>query len=135
MRARRLMRHSPMSDPKPMRKARGSPFPDDLTERGVRAFLDRIGGHYPIREVFLFGSRARGTHQADSDADLAIVLDGDSADRSRVSGEMAEIAFDILMETGLLVQALPLWESEWRDTERFPNPLLIESIRRDGARL
>ncbi len=110
-------------------------FPDDVTERGVRAFLRRIGGQYPVREVFLFGSRARGTHQVDSDADLAIVLEGDSADRSRVSGEMAEIAFDILMETGLLVQAVPLWESEWQEPERFPNPHLIASIRRDGVRL
>ncbi|MGA4553177.1 nucleotidyltransferase domain-containing protein [Methylorubrum aminovorans] len=124
-----------MSDLKPRKEAHRSPFPDGVTERGVRAFLERIGGHYPVREVFLFGSRARGTHQADSDADLAIVLEGDPIERSRVSGEMAEIAFDILMETGLLVQALPLWESEWRDNERFPNPSLIASIRRDGVRL
>ncbi|MEH3119082.1 MAG: nucleotidyltransferase domain-containing protein [Methylorubrum populi] len=124
-----------MSDLKPNTEARRSPFPDDVTERGVRAFLKRIGENYPVRAVFLFGSRARGTHQADSDADLAVVLDGDNAERSHVSGEMAEIAFDILMETGLLVQAVPLWESEWRDPERFPNPTLIASIRRDGVRL
>lgn len=124
-----------MSDLEPNRYARRSPFPDDLTERGVRAFIERIDGHYPVREVILFGSRARGTHQADSDADLAILLDGDRTERSRISGEMAEIAFDILMETGLLVQALPLWENEWREAERFPNPALIASIRRDGVRL
>ncbi|GJE72415.1 nucleotidyltransferase domain-containing protein [Methylorubrum podarium] len=124
-----------MSDFEPSMEAHRSSFPDDVTERGVRAFLNRIDGHYPVREAFLFGSRARGTHQADSDADLAIVLEGDSAERSRVSGEMAEIAFDILMETGLLVQAVPLWESEWREPERFPNPTLIASIRRDGVRL
>jgi predicted nucleotidyltransferase len=88
-----------------------------------------VPGRCPIR------SRARGTHQADSDADLAVVLDGDHAERSRISGEMAEIAFDILMETGLLVQAVPLWESEWRYPERFPNPTLIASIRHDGVRL
>jgi len=48
---------------------------------------------------------------------------------------MAEIAFDTLRETGLLVRAVPLWESEWRHPERFPNPILIASIRRDGVRL
>ncbi|MCP1557425.1 UNVERIFIED_ORG: putative nucleotidyltransferase [Methylobacterium sp. SuP10 SLI 274] len=87
-----------MSDPEPSTDACRSPFPDDATECGVRAFLRWIGGHYPIREVFLFGNRARGTHQADSDADHAVVLDGDYAERSRIPGEMAEIAFDILME-------------------------------------
>ena len=48
---------------------------------------------------------------------------------------MAEIAFDVLLETGLLVQAVPMWEEEWRQPERFPNPDLIASIRRDGIRL
>ncbi|APX84713.1 nucleotidyltransferase [Methylorubrum extorquens] len=124
-----------MCDPEPSTDACRSPFADDATERGACAFLRRIGGHYPTREVFLFGSRARGTHQADSDADQAVVLDGDHAERSRISGEMAEIAFDILRETGLLVQAVPLWESEWRHPERFPDPTLIASIRRDGVRL
>ena len=101
----------------------------------MRAFLRRIGARYPIREIILFGSRARGTHWDDSDIDLAVVLDGDGAERSRVSGEMAEIAFDVLMETGLLVQALPLWEREWREPEHFSNPLLIANIRRDGVPL
>ncbi|CAO4183374.1 nucleotidyltransferase domain-containing protein [Methylorubrum extorquens] len=116
-----------MSDPEPSTDACRSPFADDTTERGACAFLRRIGGHYPTREVSLFGSRTRGTHQASSDADLA--------ERSRISGEMAEIAFNILRETGLLVQAVPLWESEWRHPERFPNPTLIANIRRDGVRL
>ena len=75
-----------MTDPKQGATAIQPQFPDAATERGVRAFLRRIGGRYPIREVFLFGSRARGTHDAESDADLAIVLDGDSAERRQVSG-------------------------------------------------
>ncbi|MFF8799974.1 MULTISPECIES: nucleotidyltransferase domain-containing protein [unclassified Methylobacterium] len=127
--------HQPMSDPMQDTEAGRSPFPDDVTECSVRAFLRRIGARYPIREIILFGSRARGTHGDDSDIDLAVVLDGDGAERSRVSGEMAEIAFDVLMETGLLVQALPLWEREWREPEHFSNPTLIANIRRDGVPL
>lgn len=117
---------------RPSRDDRGGFFVSHFhAQRGPAraAGTESIPGRCPIR------SRARGTHQASSDADLAVVLDGDHAERSRISGEMAEIAFDILMETGLLVQAVPLWESEWRHPERFPNPTLIASIRRDGVRL
>jgi hypothetical protein len=49
--------------------------------------------------------------------------------------DMAGIAFDVLLETGILVEALPLWEDEWEHPERFNNPFLIENIRREGVRL
>ena len=48
---------------------------------------------------------------------------------------MADIAFDVMLETGVLVEAIPLWEDEWEHPERFSNPALIENIRREGVRL
>ena len=113
----------------------GRSLPDAATIRAARAFRRRIEGRYPVRELLLFGSRARGTHHAESDADLAVVLSGDGGARARIAGEMAEVAFDVLMETGILVQALPLWEGDLRQPERFSNPALLASIRREGLRL
>ncbi|MBB2961310.1 nucleotidyltransferase domain-containing protein [Methylobacterium sp. R2-1] len=75
-------------------------------------FLKRLDGRYPVRGGILFGSRARASHNADSDADLAVVLAGTSGDRRSASRDMAGIAFDVLMETGVLVDPLPLWEDE-----------------------
>ena len=108
---------------------------DAATERATRAFLRHIAGRYAVRDAVLFGSRARGDHARDSDADLAVVLQGEAGERGRIAGEMAEIAFDVLLETGILVQALPLWEGELQHPERFSNPALIADIRRDGLRL
>jgi hypothetical protein len=48
---------------------------------------------------------------------------------------MAGIAFDVMMETGVLVEALPLWADELKRPEAFSNPGLIENIRREGLRL
>ena len=48
---------------------------------------------------------------------------------------MADIAFDIMLETGILVEALPLWEDEWEHPEHFSNPALIDRIRHEGMRL
>ena len=47
---------------------------DADTERAARAFLKQLEGKYHIREAILFGSRARGDHKADSDADIAVIL-------------------------------------------------------------
>ena len=43
--------------------------------------------------------------------------------------------FDVMLETGVLVDALPFWEDEWAHPERFGNPALIQNILRDGVRL
>jgi hypothetical protein len=48
---------------------------------------------------------------------------------------MAGIAFDVLLDTGVLIQALPLWRDELEPPEQFSNPALIENIQREGVRL
>ena len=48
---------------------------------------------------------------------------------------MAGVAFDVMLETGVLVSPLPIWEAEWADPGRFPNPELLESIRIEGIAL
>jgi uncharacterized protein len=40
-----------------------------------------------------------------------------------------------MLETGVLVDAIPFWEDEWTHPERFANPALIANIRRDGVPL
>ena len=108
---------------------------DAETERAVRVFLKRFKGRYPVREAILYGSRARGDHRPDSDADLAVILRGERGDRYKVSGDMAELEFHVLMETGIMVQGFPLWEDEIARPETFSNPALIENILREGIHL
>jgi hypothetical protein len=111
------------------------PALDAETERAARVFMQRIEGKYPAIEGLVYGSRARGDHKPDSDTDLAVILKGERGDRYQVSGDMAGIAFDVMMETGVLVSALPLWEDEFRQPEGFNNPALIANIKREGLRL
>ena len=103
--------------------------------RAVHAFLRRLEGRYPIAEGILFGSRARRTHHAGSDADLAVVLNGAHGNRTAVALDMAGIAFEVLLDTGVLVEALPLWADELGSPESFGNPALIHNIQREGLRL
>ena len=73
----------------------------------------------------LFGSRARADQRADSDADVALLLRGDRGSRVEVALDLADLAFDVMLETGLLIEAIPFWEDEWAHPERFANPALI----------
>lgn len=108
---------------------------DAETDRAVRLFTRQMADRYEVREIILFGSRARRGHRPDSDADLAVLLRGAHGFRSDVALSLADIAFDVMLETGILIEAIPFWEDEWAHPERFANPALIENILREGVRL
>ncbi len=75
--------------------AAARPALDAETEHAARVFMQRLEGKYPVIEGLVYGSRARGDHKPDSDADLAVILKGERGDRYEVSGDMAGIAFDV----------------------------------------
>jgi len=105
------------------------------TDGAARLFLRLTGARYDLTRAVLYGSRARGEGDPGSDLDIAVVLRGAPSSRADAAIDMAGIAFDVMLETGVLVDPLPLWEDEWQHPEHFSNPSLIENIRRDGVAL
>ena len=83
-----------------------------------------------------FSAAARVAHTGrDSDVDVAVVLRGSRGDFLATKIAMADIAFDAMLETGLLVEPLPIWSDEWARPETHSNPRLLENIAREGVRL
>jgi len=101
----------------------------------VREFARRLVGRYPVQRVILFGSRARGTQRSDSDADVAVLLHGVRCRFLDTKLEMVDIAYDVLLETGIHIQPLPIWEHEWQHPESHSNPRLLQNIEREGIPL
>jgi antitoxin ChpS len=101
----------------------------------TRAFAERIAQSYPTQKAILFGSRARGTEHDESDADVAIILKGAIGPFIKTKMAMTDIAYDILLDTGIRIQPLPVWEAEWADPENYSNPHLLRNIARDGITL
>ena len=108
---------------------------DSETAQAARAFIDALGDRFDVAEARLFGSRARGTHAPESDVDVAVLLKGARGDFVATKLAMADIAFDAMLETGLLVEPLPIWLDEWNRPGDHSNPRLLENIARDGERL
>ena len=48
---------------------------------------------------------------------------------------MADIAYDVLLETGIRVQPPPIWEEEWTHPDAYSDPRLLRNIDREGVRL
>jgi predicted nucleotidyltransferase len=123
-----------------MRRTSSDPIVSEPTQnpevaRAISLFLDALRKDYAVDEVRLYGSRARGDFQPDSDVDLAVVLHGERGDIWKTAMAMSDITFDVLIETGISVSALPLWGDDLDHPERAPNPVLIQNIQREGLRL
>lgn len=108
---------------------------DEITESAVRRFISLIADRYDIAEIIVYGSRARGTHRPDSDADVAVLLRSERQRFLEVKLDMADAAFDVLLETGILISPLPVWVDEWDHPEIYSNPVLLHNINREGVRL
>jgi predicted nucleotidyltransferase len=93
-----------------------------------RAALDRLYGSR-VERVVLFGSRARGDAEPDSDYDVAVFLK-DLGDRWHEIHRLAAIETEILYDTGAFVHALPYRAGAY--SERTP---LMHEIRREGIDL
>jgi predicted nucleotidyltransferase len=93
-----------------------------------RAALDKLYGSR-IERVVLYGSRARGDAQPDSDYDVAVFLK-DLADRWAEADRIAIAATEILSETGAVIHAMPYRAGSYQ--ERTP---LMHELRREGVDL
>src|SRR5580658_5965847 len=104
-----------------------SPASDPILKRFRAAVQERYGDR--IERVMLFGSRARGDAQPDSDYDIALFLRNPASFWVEM-GPLSEIETDILYDTGAVISAKPFPAGSYRRRTPF-----MREIRRDGVDL
>ena len=108
---------------------------DPITAAALQAFVQKVSVRSDFARAILFGSRARRSHQPDSDADVAVLLSGTPGNFVSTKLAMDDIAYMVLLETGVRIQPLPVWQSEWAHPESYSNPHLLKNIAREGINL
>jgi predicted nucleotidyltransferase len=106
-------------------------FLDPDTETAVRHFLARIPADIRLDRAILFGSRARGEHRPDSDADVALILH-ERGDDGKTLMMLAELAYYSYLDTGIMVQPVPIAVEDWLNPEAFPRPGFLRNVEREG---
>jgi predicted nucleotidyltransferase len=92
-----------------------------------KQYGDRLYG------VYLFGSRARGDHRADSDADVAVVLEDGDWIEWKERWKLNRIAYEHCLENGIVIQPWPFSISRWQSQNLQSSTGLIVSARRDAV--
>lgn len=109
------------------------PMMDEPTWQAMQRFYEIIKDDFPVKAVILYGSRARGDHSPESDADVAVLLDGEHLPFVDTKLKMSDAAYDVLLVTGINISALPVWLDEWEHPDTYMNPALLANIARDGV--
>ncbi len=110
-------------------------FLDSNTHYATQAFKEKLSTHFLTNQTILFGSRAINTQHDQSDADVAVLLPGNSGKFFDTKFFMDDLAYEVLLETGIRIQPLPIWQSEWDHPEIYSNPQLILNIKKEGVPL
>ena len=88
-----------------------------------------------MRGALLFGSQARGSAHAGSDTDVAVMLGGEPGDFGATKLALDDVAYDVLLDSGIRIHPLPIWEREWAHPDQYSNPRLLANIAREGMAL
>ena len=95
----------------------------------VQAFTvelrDKLGSH--IRQIRLYGSRARGEAHEWSDYDFLVVVDSRTPQLRRI---VLDVEAGLMDRYGALVATVLRSEEEWRQSQAFP---LARNIMREGV--
>lgn len=95
----------------------------------LRALREQFDGR--VQAVVLFGSRARGEAQAESDMDVVVVMNG--ADLAASKG-VRYLGVEVWPKHGIYVSTRVWSQAHWRRLEKLQT-LLYQNIRRDGIDL
>jgi predicted nucleotidyltransferase len=88
----------------------------------VGEYLARIRDLFPgrILSVTLFGSKARGDSDPESDVDLLLVVDAESR---QFRSQLWRIASDVSLEYGMVISVRIFAQDRWAETCRLRLPL------------
>jgi uncharacterized protein len=106
-------------------------FLDPDTESAVRDFLARIPADIQLERAILFGSRARGEHGPDSDADLALILHERGNDGQTLM-VLAGLAWSVFLDIGIMIQPVPIAIEDWLHPDDFLRPGFLRTVEREG---
>lgn len=109
------------------------PFSADAHSDAAEAFVDRARSRHgdEIVELYVFGSTVRGEASGrSSDVDVLIVVP-DSPDRDALADSLRDIAYDVMLNYGPLVELHMLDESTFERYQQEGNPF-VRNVLREG---
>ncbi len=105
----------------------------DLTEKEIEALARlqaTLSEQLPLSDVIVFGSKARGDFDSESDLDVLVVL---SCEKShQIRGDISDVVFEINLDLGTNISILVVGSEEWHHGRLSQTPLK-KYVAREGV--
>lgn len=101
-----------------------------ITDSVLEATVLRLIEAYQPERIYLFGSRARGDDDADSDLDLVVIVPDDAVPGRR----RARRAYEVLWDLGVAADVL-VWSHSAFESRRHLRASLPGTVLREGKLL
>ena len=91
----------------------------------VKRYIEEISKEFKIKEVYLFGSYAKGTNNVDSDIDIAVILESEI--------DTIDLMVDLMMLTqniDLRIEPHPIKVNDFEEGNPF-----IDEIKETGLKV
>jgi uncharacterized protein len=98
----------------------------------IKRIVDIINQTEPNSELYLYGSRARGTAKKSSDWDILILLNADQLSFDNETRLIDDI-YEVELETGEVISPLIYTKSDWQSHHQS-TPLYL-NINKEGIKL
>jgi len=99
---------------------------DRVLKRLKKELEDLYGDR--LKELYLYGSRARGEARPDSDVDIAVVLDDFDSPFTEIT-RMSAITAEPSLEADLVLSVIPIRQEEWGDEAT----IFLRNAEREGV--
>ena len=86
----------------------------------------------PSAQAFLFGSRARGDNNPDSDWDILILINSQEV-TSEIEDKFREVLYNIELESGQIISTFIYPKSFWQKNLKY-SPL-YKAVKKEGIKL
>jgi uncharacterized protein len=99
-------------------------------EELLQRFKQSLAGKVRISKMILFGSRARGDSEPDSDMDVLVILDEPVCKQSR--DIVSDYAWELGFEAGIVVVPVVVSRDTWEHGPEQAS-LLARAVREEGV--
>jgi predicted nucleotidyltransferase len=102
------------------------------SEQIINKIVRTADSSYPDSEIYLYGSKARGDSNKNSDWDLLILLNSKKVPFA-IETKLMDDLYEIELETGEIISPLIYSKSGWN--EKYSITPLYENIQKEGIRI
>lgn len=105
----------------------------DAEQAWLDAYRDALNEQHPeaVKEMVIYGSKARGQAHAESDVDVLLIVENDAAELKR---DLRWIGYLLAAKTDVLPSILAYTEAEW-ESRRRSGSTFRKAVERDGVRV